>query len=591
MSVITKILSLLSPLERKKSIIMLLLMCAGMLLETIGVGLVFPLIGLMYEGNLINEYPQLQPLIDHFNHPSKMELIIWILIGLCAFFLMKTVFLGFSLMWQMRFVYGVQASLSAQLFRLYLMKPYEFHLISNSSILIRNITTEVVEFNQRVLIPLAQLISESLVLLGIVLLLLYIEPTGTFIVVSVIFILSLIFYYFIKPYLLSWGEARQYHEGKKFQYIQQGLGAIKEVKLLWAEKEFQQQFNRDNLMVSLVSMKRATVTQLPRLWFEFLAITGLTCLVVVMSFQGKQLSEIVPFLGMFGIAAIRLMPSANRILGAVQVLRFGLPVINTLSKAFCSDQIPERSMINDKMDQKIVFSSSKSEIVLKKISYSYPEASEYVLNELNLTIRAGESLGFIGESGSGKSSLIDLILGLLTPLEGGIFVNGINIQQDLYGWQSNLGYVPQTIYLTDDSMRRNIAFGVPDDEINEDAVWSAITSASLKPFIDRLPNGLDTMVGERGVRLSGGQRQRIGIARALYHDPKVLVLDEATSALDSKTELAVMRTINKMRNKKTLIIVTHRMSTLTNCDRVIRLDNAGVLHESLHNEMVNNDQL
>ena len=561
---------------------MLLLMCVGMVLETIGVGLVLPLVGLMYDGNLINEYPQLQTIFDHFNNPTKIELIIWILIALSIFFFAKTLFLGLSLMWQMKFVYGVQASLSVRLFRLYLLKPYEFHLINNSSILIRNITTEVVELNQRVLIPLAQLISESLVLLGIALLLLYIEPTGTFIVASVIFILSLIFYYFIKPHLLSWGEARQYHEGKRFQYIQQGLGAIKDVKLLWVEKEFQRQFDRDNLMVSQVSMKRATVTQLPRLMFEFLAIIGLTCVVVFMSFQGKQLSEIIPLLGMFGVAVIRLTPSANRILGAVQVLRFGLPVVNTLSQAFCSGQMSKKSIEDDQESQKIVFSSSKSEIVMEKISYSYPESSEHVLNELNLKIRAGESVGFIGKTGSGKSSLIDLILGLLTPLKGGVFVDGINIQQDLYGWQSNLGYVPQTIYLTDDTLRRNIAFGVPDNEINEEAVWSAVTSASLKAFIDGLPDGLDTMVGERGVRLSGGQRQRIGIARALYHDPKVLVLDEATSALDSKTELAVMQTINKIRNKKTLIIVTHRMSTLTNCDRIIRLVKAGVIQESLN---------
>jgi ABC-type multidrug transport system fused ATPase/permease subunit len=323
----------------------------------------------------------------------------------------------------------------------------------------------------------------------------------------------------------------------------------------------------------------STLKQMPRLWLEVLAIAGLVVMVLVMLTQGRATESVLPILGFFAVAAFRLMPSANRILGAVQAVRYDLPVINVI---FRDMQLP----IPNKEIEKLPSIAFNNTIELHRVSFSYKGSIEPVIKDIELKIERGESVGIIGPSGSGKSTLVDIILGLLKPSSGEVRVDSYDINTYLRSWQNNIGYVPQSIYLTDDTLRRNVAFGLANEIIDEVAVIRAIRSAQLEEFVSELPDGLDTQVGEHGVRLSGGQRQRIGIARALYHDPAVLVLDEATSSLDIETEAGVMEAIQALHGDKTIIIVAHRLSTVEDCDRIYELEKGSVINEGTPEEIL-----
>ena len=350
--------------------------------------------------------------------------------------------------------------------------------------------------------------------------------------------------------------------------MQQGLGGVKDVKLLGREADFLSTFSEHSVKSGQVAQFMEILQKLPRLWLEVLAVSGLALLVLIMLSQEREMSSIVPTIGLFAAAAFRLMPSVNRILNAVQKLRYGLVPINNLYEDF---QILEQEPVVASIDspKKILL---QDDICIADITYSYYEAPAAALSNLSIRIKKGESVGIIGPSGSGKSTLVDLILGLLTPDTGQILIDGQDIQNNLRLWQDQIGYVPQAIYLTDDTLRRNVAFGLPHSQIDDLAVKRAIQSAQLEEFVSSLPDGLETFVGERGIRLSGGQRQRIGIARALYHEPGVLVLDEATSALDTATEKGVMEAVTALHGSKTVIIVAHRLSTVENCDLLCRLE-------------------
>jgi ABC-type multidrug transport system fused ATPase/permease subunit len=350
------------------------------------------------------------------------------------------------------------------------------------------------------------------------------------------------------------------------------LGGTKDVKLLGRENEFLSEFGRHNEGFTRVGARSGTMGQLPRLWLEFLAVTGLAALVLVIVWQGHPLEALLPTLGLFAVGAFRLLPSANRLIGATQNIRYGLPAIAVLHSELALIQnthVPERG-------RRLPFDDS---LKLEHVIYRYPSTEADTIRGVTLQIARGSSVGFIGSTGTGKTTLVDIILGLLTPDGGRVLVDGVDIRGNERGWQDQIGYVPQSIFLTDDSLRRNIAFGLPNEQIDEEAVWRTVRAAQLETFVKALPEGLETMVGERGVRLSGGQRQRIGIARALYHDPAVLVLDEATSALDAVTEREFMETVRALRGAKTVIIIAHRLSTVEHCDRLFRLDQGKVVEE------------
>lgn len=562
-----KIWRMLPAGKRRAAVRLWLLMMVGMMLEMLGVGLVIPVIALLAKQDLAASYPAFESVMDLLGQPAHETLIIWAMLALAGVYLVKNLFLAF-LAWQhTQFAFGIQAELSQQLYSLYLHQPYTFHLQRNSAQLIRNVHGELGMLVQSAITPSIVLLTEGLILFGLCALLLIVEPLGTLMLVALLGIAARLFQVATKEYVGRWGKARQHHDGKRMQHLHQGLGGAKDVKIFGREKEFVEQYRYHAVQSARMNQMQTTLQQFPRLWLELVTIMGLSALVLSMLAQGRIIASILPTLGLFAAAAFRLLPSANRLISAIQLLRYSQPVVDLLHKEL------DLAMPTTNGGQKGPF-SFRDCLQLDDVTYTYPRSDGQppALNHVSLTIRKGESIGFVGASGSGKSTLVDVILGLLLPNMGRVIIDGQEITRNLRAWQDQIGYVPQSIYLTDDTLRHNIAFGLPDTQIDQDAVWRAIKAAQLEEFVQGQAIGLDTVVGERGVKLSGGQRQRIGIARALYHDPDVLVLDEATSALDMTTEAAVMEAITALKGKKTILIVAHRLSTVEQCDRLYHLD-------------------
>jgi len=579
---VTKINNLLTSEKRRTAVILLGFIIIGTFFEILGVGLLLPVMALLVEDNLASRYPEIQPVLAFLGNPSYEKQIQIIMIVLIGVYFVKNIYLAFLAWKQAYFSVGLLKELSQRLFTIYIHQPYTFHLQRNSAELIRNITGEVSHFINYGVNPVLILCAEILVLLGIMILLIMVEPIGTLIVFSVLLIAAWGFYQSMRTRITRWGEMRQFHDGQRIQHLHQGLGGVKDVKLLGREDDFLMRFFEHNSKSAQMSQFLEVLQKLPRLWLELLAVTGLVLLVLIMMAQGQKVSSIVPTMGLFAIAAFRMMPSVNRILNAIQSLRYGLPAINHLFEDF---QLSPVRLDNASITDKYPIALLK-DICLSDITYNYPESDTSALVNVNIKIQQGKSVGLIGQSGSGKSTSIDIIMGLLSPNLGQVLVDGQDIQINLRSWQDQIGYVPQSIYLTDDTLRRNIAFGLPEDQIDNAAVKQAIHAAQLDEYVDSLTNGMETMVGERGIRLSGGQRQRIGIARALYYDPDVLVLDEATSALDTITESGVMEAVTALHGSKTIIIVAHRFSTVEHCDYLYRLENGRVVEKGTPKELL-----
>ncbi|WP_438997230.1 ABC transporter ATP-binding protein [Candidatus Puniceispirillum sp.] len=543
-------------------IVILTIIGAG--LETLGLGLILPVLSvIMNPENFINN-DVLYYFGSMLNEFSQIELMVGGMLVLGMAYLIKGLYLAFMIWRQSEYIYDIKSALSDELLNSYLHVGYEFHIQNNTGNLIRNITIETQQFVANVLIPSVRLFSELSVVIAIVALLIYIEPSGAFYLMVIVGISMAAFQYITRIRLMRWGQARQQFEGKRIQKAQEALGGIKDAKLLGKEQEFLDQYSHFNWQSSYIERKQLTLSQLPYIWLEIVAVAGLAFLVIFLVMRGADASQILPILGVFGAAAFRIIPSANRILMALQALRYSVAVIDLMDEELHRTEPADHSEMN-----KISF---EREIRLDQLFYQYPSTASPSIMDINLQINKGESVGIVGTSGAGKSTLVDVILGLLPPTSGRILIDDVDAHSGLRTWQDHIGYVPQHIFLSDETLRRNIAFGVPEDEINNTEIDRAIRQAQLNEFVDSMPDGINTTVGERGVRLSGGQRQRIGVARALYHNPSVLVLDEASSALDTKTEAALMEEIYDMQGERTLIIIAHRLSTIEKCDRIFHLE-------------------
>lgn len=582
--VFRKIWGILSFSEKRNALYLLGLMLMGMVLETLSVGMVVPAIALLAQNDFIERYPSFHPVLYFFGNPSHQSLIIGGLAALLVVYFIKNFFQAIFAWQQSAFTFNLQSRLSQELFGIYLRQPYAFHLQRNSAHLIRNVFSDVGVFTGLSVAPTMLLLAEGFVLLGLCCLLLLIEPVGVMIVIGVLGAIAWKFHRLTSRYVSRWGEERQLHDGLRIQHIQQGLGGVKDVKLLGREAEFLDQYRVHCVKNARISQRTTFLSQLPRLWLELFAISAFVLLAFSMMAQGRALSAVMPTLGLFAAAAFRLMPTVSRMLSALQSLRFGLPVIDSLHMDL-NLTVPASA---EEMQTPVPF---LERMEVDSICYTYAGAQSPALKNLSVSINRGETVGFIGCSGAGKSTLVDIILGLLEPDSGVVRVDRVDIQAHLRAWQDQIGYVPQSIYLTDDTLRRNVAFGLSNDQIDDDAVWRALHCAQLDEYVRGLPQMLDTVVGERGIRLSGGQRQRIGIARALYHDPAVLVLDEATSSLDTDTERGVMEAILELHGVKTIVVVAHRLSTVAHCDRLYRLDRGELVGAGTPEEMLSSQDL
>jgi len=546
----------------------------GMFLETISLGIVVPIIGILTQDDYQQKYPFI---VDIFGNLSREELISAVMVAMVLIYIVRSLFLFWSLWIQKGFSASVSGRLSQSLFSTYLRQPYMFHLQRNSSTLMRNAknATAIVTCGVD---PFLVLLTDGLVAIAMFALLIAVEPVGTLAVLSVFGLSTFMFQRTTRRRIDNWGYQVDYHETKILQHLQEGFGGAKDVKVLGRENEFLSQHEKHLGESIRINRIYNVILTLPRSFMEIITIVGLCLLVVSMVVRGRELADIVPILGLFAAAAFRVMPSINRLLMATQTLIFNRSIIASVYQDF----------LLDSPDSLTVKSNTKfaSQLELMDVSFQYPTAATASLQNVSLVVKRGEAVGFVGPSGAGKSTLVDVILGLFAPTSGVVKVDGQDVQQNLRNWQNQIGYVPQAIYLTDDTLRRNVAFGLNDENIDDDLVRDAIRLAQLEDFVATLPEKLDTVVGERGVRLSGGQRQRIGIARALYHNPSVLVLDEATSSLDTPTEHGVMQAVQALQGSKTVLIVAHRLSTVEYCDRLYKIENARITEEGTFDEVV-----
>ncbi len=576
MDTLQAIWSILTSRQRRAAAALGVMLLIGMALEVLGIGVVVPALRLLV-GDAAALPPAVNARLPRIGPAGDGR---WILAGLLAplgIYAVKILYLLVAAYWQARFVAALQASLGRQLFATYLAQPWTFHLRHNSARMIQQVA-EVQGFAAVCSLAIATL-SELLVMVGIVALLLWIEPLGTLVVAGLFLLAAALFEWITRGRTRRWGAARVEHSTLALQQLQQGLGGLKEAKVLGRERHFLRRFQVHADFVSKLLARNLFVSQVPRLWFELLAITALCLLTAVLLWEGRPTSALVPTLGLFATAAFRLLPSLNRMSSSFQQLSFSNAMIQRLHEQLSAGA----AVLPPEHAAPLPFCDA---IALEDVTFRYEERRQPALDRVSIRIPRCASVGLIGGSGAGKSTLVDVILGLLPPTSGRTTVDGVDIHGDLRGWQMLIGYVPQSIYLGDDTIRRNVAFGLPDELIDDAAVRRALTAARLDEFVAGLPNGLDTLVGERGTRLSGGQRQRIGIARALYHDPQVLVLDEATSSLDDATEKEVMAAVNSLHGTKTLIIVAHRLSTVADCDVLYRLDGGRVVQSGTFAEVV-----
>ena len=562
--------SILGVHYQRKFILLVALIIVSTLIETASIGLVVPVLGMISDPSNSNFHPYVQKCFDWIAGRSGIGLIYSSSLILILAFSLKFIS-SLLLSWKEgKFSFDLQRDLSRRLFSGYLKRPYLFHLQKNSAELVRNITIEVGQFTFNATLPAVTLLAEVMLLTAVVSLLIWIEPVGAIAAIIIIgFGIGLI-NLFTRRRLAYWGVNRQKSEGLRLQYLQQGLGAIKDVMLTGRQNFFIAQFNEQNFTASKMSQNHLFAKAVPRLFIEWLAILAVASTLIILSIRGTDLKQLVPKLGLFAAAAFRLLPSVNRIVGSLQSLRFCSPVIRLIYDELEELKQEEPRFVSISHDSGGL---GLADIRLANIGFAYPQVQHSVIKDVSFSVRAGSFVGIIGESGGGKSTLIDIILGLIRPDSGQVLVGETDIQNCITSWQSCIGYVAQTIYLTDDTLRRNIAFGFPEDQIDDVAVHRAAKAAQLEDFINSLPEKFETKVGERGVRLSGGQRQRIGIARALFMNPSVLVLDEATSALDMGPEASIMKSVSEFKGTMTVIIATHRIATLADCDAVYRIEN------------------
>jgi ATP-binding cassette, subfamily B, bacterial PglK len=563
-AVAAKVLRLLVPEERRTLVLLFVLMLIGMVLEAVGIGLILPILALVGGTGTETRVPLMGELLTRLGPGGGERLIVWAVVGLLAVYLLKNVFLAIFASRMVRFAYDLNVQVSQRLFRLYLSQPYTFHLQRNSAQLVNTIAVEAHFFTTAVSACLG-LAAELLVLLGLLILLLLVEPLGTLYIGTAVLVAAWTFYRVANRRTEELALARQHHDEMSLQHLQQGLHAAKDVILLGREKEFLDQYYWHSRRRADAGHRHDLTQQLPRLVLEFFAVAAMGGLTLLLVAFGEPAAAVLPTLGLFAGVAFRVLPAVNRILVAFQMVRFAGPSIERLYHDF-------RTLARPVVEQRREPLGFQRAIEVRNVRFCYPGSDRAALEGVSLTIARGETVGIVGASGAGKSTLLDSLLGLLEPLEGAVLVDGRDLRSHARRWQAQIGYVPQSIYLTDDAIRRNVAFGIPEAEIDDDAVWRALEAAQLDGFVRGLPGGLDANVGERGVRLSGGERQRLGIARALYHDPQVLVLDEATSALDVGTEGAIMATVHRLHGSKTVIVVSHRRSALDGCDRIHQLE-------------------
>ena len=544
-------------------------------LDFFGVALILPFVRLMISAEQMQTVWWYQLVTKVIGTSEMSSVLLFLTILMAVVYLIKNAFIMFLIWLRINFIGKSKIRMGARMITCYMHKPYTFHLQRNTSEIIRNINGDV-NGAFSVISAMFALVSDALIVISLTVYLFAVDFIMTIGVLIALAICSVVYFLIVRKKIRSFGQENRKVTAKMYKAIQQAMGGIKEVKIMGREKFFADVYKRCGAESVELSKRYNLISAVPGRLIETLCMFAILTIVAIKIVKGEDLREIVPNLSAFAIAAIRLMPRANSVNGHINSITFNKPSLEALYEDLTEsdrEEAERQKEIEEKKKQnRTVDIGEERNIFAKNITYTYPNKNEPVLRNVSVTVKAGESVGIVGLTGAGKTTLVDIILGLLKPQEGTVCYGALDIHEDYMEWQKHIGYIPQVIYLVDDTIRNNVALGVEEDKIDEDAIWRALENAQLADFVRSLEEGLDTVIGERGVRISGGERQRIGIARALYYDPEILFFDEATSSLDNATEKALMKSINALGAQKTMIIVAHRLTTLSGCDRVYKVE-------------------
>lgn len=567
---IRQIISILDPASRRRFAILLIPMMTMLVLEVVSIGLILPVIQILLLGETDGEITRLIISVVPKMTPKELGFLV---AGIFAiFFIFKNIIL-FAIIYTInRTINNTIALYTKHLFHIYISKSLIFHFKNNSAELLRNITAGIALTLEAGRLALMMLL-DAMLMFGAAALLILVEPHATLVATLLIGIVGLLFYRITSPIFKNWGKQSMLLEGSLIKWVNQSLTGIRDVKLIQAHQFLGAKIGDVAYAHAKFASRSVSAIHIPRLLIETIVVVGFLGIVSLLLSMEHSSGSVVSILGLFGMAALRIMPSLNRLLASASEIRRRDSYIETIHKAFSSQ---DSNSVNSSSASQIEALSFQKNITIEDITYAYPDAEHHALKQFNLNIKRGETIGFVGQSGAGKSTLMDIILGLLEPTSGQLLVDGKNAYDNISGWQKNIGFVPQQVFVMDDTIRRNIAFAINDDDIDDTRIKTVLELTQLDKFVGELPEGLDTLLGEHGARLSGGQRQRIAISRALYRNPDILVFDEATSALDNVTEQKISRAIETLSGDKTILIVAHRLSTVRNCDKIVFMKEGGI---------------
>ncbi len=572
---------LLDKKQKRKMVLIVFLMLIGGVLESLSISAVIPVMEIIINPDAVNTNKYMAWIYNTLHLTSSMQFTLIMLLMLVLAFVLKNLFLFFQNMVQLKFVYTNQFATSRRMMINFMKRPYEYYLGAETAVIQRNITSDVNNMYALIL-TILQLTSEVVVFACLAAVLLIADAAMVLTISGLLVVVLVVIKVVLKPIMYKAGQDNQDYYSGLFKWIEEAVMGIKEIKVANKEHYFINEYAKCGEGYVGAVQKYNIYNSTPRLLIETICIAGLVGYMSVVLMNGASMEEMVPQLSVFTVAAMRLLPSANRINNYSTSISYFEPFLWNVSEHL-QTEIHDDNVVYDenvyRQKKEVEKLPVNKEIELNDITYKYPNTEKLIFNHANLTIPIGSAVGIVGPSGSGKTTMVDVLLGLLKLQTGTIKADGVDVQTNYEGWLKNVGYIPQTIFMIDDNIRKNVAFGFADDEIDDEKVWAALKEAQLDEFVRGLPEGLDTGIGERGIRISGGQRQRIGIARALFEDPEVLVLDEATSALDGETEAAIMDSINRLHGKKTLIIIAHRLTTIEKCDMVFRVEDGNIIKE------------
>lgn len=574
---------LLDKKQKHKMVLLVFLMLIGAVLETLGVSMILPVMSVVMEENAVQKHAYLQVICDlfHIAYDDTRTLMILVMVGLIVIFAVKNVFLFFQQKVQLKFVYTNQFATSRRMMINFMERPYEYYLNADTSVIQRSITSDVNNMYGLIL-SLLQLVSEGIVFVCLIAVSLVSDVMMSITVALLLVVVLAIIKWVLKPIMRKAGEENQDYYSGLYKWIDQSVMGIKEIKIANKENYFINEYAKCGEGYVNAVQRYNLYNATPGLLIETVALAGMIFYMMIQLLSGVQVTAILPQLTLLALVAMRLIPCANRINNHLTSISYFEPFFMGVSDNLQEEIRDESIDYNAASYQKKVEVQKleiRHNIQLKDIVYKYPNTETLIFDRANMEIPIGKSVGIVGTSGAGKTTIVDILLGLLQIQSGEILADGVEVREHYQSFLKDIGYIPQTIFMIDSTIRKNVAFGVADEDIDDAKVWRALQEAQLDEFVRGLPDGLDTSIGERGIRISGGQRQRIGIARALFEDPEVLVLDEATSALDNETEAAIMESINMLHGKKTLIIIAHRLQTIEKCDMVYRVEKGQVTIE------------